>query len=81
MPRYFLHQRGGALESDDDEGQELGDLESARAVAVAGIRDILAGMVREEGRLSLRERIDVEDRSGRLLLSVGFAEAVRLETP
>jgi hypothetical protein len=80
MPRFFLHQRGGALEVDDDEGQEFPNLEAVRAVAVGGIRDVLAGMVRE-GRLSLRERIDVEDRAGHVLLSVGFADAVRLDTP
>jgi hypothetical protein len=49
-------------------------------VAVIGIRDILAGMVLE-GRLSLGERIDVEDDDGRQLLSIPFAEAIRLDPP
>jgi hypothetical protein len=78
MPRYFLHQRGGVFEVADDEGQELRDLERAREAAIAGIRDILAAMVRE-GHLSLVERIEVEDDSGRQLISIGFAEAVQLD--
>ena len=77
MTRYFLHQRGGEREFSDDEGQDLADLDAARASAVAGIRSILSDEILH-GALPLNERIDIEDSAGRHLASIPFIEAVEL---
>jgi hypothetical protein len=75
MAHYFLHQRGGAAEFTDEEGQDLPDLDAARRCAIGGIRGILADEVMH-GRFHLDERIDICDVDGRPLLSVPFSEAV-----
>ncbi|HEY0044755.1 MAG TPA: hypothetical protein VGB62_09420 [Allosphingosinicella sp.] len=79
MARYFLHQRGGEREFSDEEGQDLADLDAARATAVAGIRSILSDEVLR-GALPLGERVDIEDAAGHQLASVRFIEAVELRT-
>jgi hypothetical protein len=62
---------------EDEEGRELaGDVE-AREEAIAAVRDIMAGDLRN-GLLDLTSFIEVEDETGTLLFAVTFAEAVTL---
>ena len=75
MPRYFFHLREGALVTRDEEGRDLKNLQTARAVAVMSARDIMCGEVLL-GRVSLGDAIEVEDESGRKLFDVPFSQAV-----
>lgn len=72
---FFFHLRGGAADVPDEEGLELPTEAAARQRALEGARSIIAAEVLE-GRLSLAERIDVEDGDGILIFSLPFAEAV-----
>ena len=76
MPRYYFHTRGGPEEADDFEGLELDGEAEVYAEALRGARSLIAGAVLD-GRLSLVERIEVEDESGKSVLTLPFADAVK----
>jgi hypothetical protein len=76
MPRYYFHVFNDET-SLDEEGQELADLEAARAFAVAGARSLMSDTLKE-GRLDLSHHIAIEDERGELLLNVTFGEAVEV---
>ena len=78
MPLYYFHLYSASGIVPDDEGHEHPDLESARNSALAGIRDIL----REEiatGEIGLGGRMVIMDEQSRIVLTVPFAEAVRVD--
>jgi hypothetical protein len=77
MARYYLHISNGGGYSEDPEGQELPDLEAARASAIEGARSLLSEEARQ-GQLDLSGRIDIADADGNILLSVPFGDAVKL---
>lgn len=77
MPIFYLHVCNGGGFVEDTEGQELRDGEAARAVAIEGLRDILAGELRN-GDLNTASFIEIEDEHGRKVRTVSFAEAVRV---
>jgi hypothetical protein len=79
MPRYFFHLRND-LDVPDPEGKELPDLDAARAQALAFAVDMAAASVLEHRKLNLQHRIDVEDETGAILLTVTFGDAITLET-
>ena len=76
MPRCYCHTRGGPEEADDFEGLELDGEAEVYAEALRGARSLIAGAVLD-GRLSLVERIEVEDESGKSVLTLPFADAVK----
>jgi hypothetical protein len=76
MPRFFLHLRDGDTICDDD-GLIFASPEEARQEAVRAARDMMADQVRQ-GRLSLKDRIEVEDEGGNTVVTVTFREAVDL---
>ena len=79
MNRYHLHLINAHIDADDSEGYDLPSLDDARTRAINGIRDVL----REEllkGVLDLRGRIDIENSSGTVLMTVPFAEAVTIKS-
>lgn len=78
MPLYYLHIYNGSGFVEDSEGQELNDLDAARAEAVEGIRSVLASEVLK-GSLDLRGRIEVVDGRGAVLAIVPFSEAVAVQ--
>lgn len=78
MPRYHLHVYDG-VDAPDEEGIELSDLETARAVAVAGAIDLMCGLLKSEGRIALSHHIDIEDDTGAVLATVPFSDAVKIE--
>ncbi|QYF87620.1 hypothetical protein [Brevundimonas sp. PAMC22021] len=80
MPRYFLHLRRGAEAFLDTEGSEFRDLEALRAAALHDARDTMSWDIKE-GRLDLRFRIEAEDRSGQVVFTLGFDEAVTILSP
>lgn len=77
MPRYFLHLKDGETVRDED-GMILDGVEQARDEAVRSARDMMSDQVRQ-GRLSLRDRIEVEDEAGDIVLTVTFRESLELE--
>lgn len=79
MPRFYLHVCNGSGFVEDEEGQELPDLESAREQAIQGLRDIMAGDLRA-GELNMASFIEVEDEARQLLTTVNFLEAVSISS-
>lgn len=77
MPRFFLHLIDRAVVRDDV-GMEFDDADQAREEAIRSARDIMADQVRQ-GRLSLRDRIEVEDEAGNAVLTLAFRDAVQLQ--
>ena len=79
MPHYLFHVRNRIGFVQDEEGSVLADLEAARAHAIEGIRSMLGEEART-GEIDLRGRIEVVDTAGGLVLTIPFAEAVRIHT-
>jgi len=77
MARYHFHIINGGGTSEDAEGQELPDLEAARAAAIEGVRSLVSEEARL-GQIDLSGRIDIADADGNILLSVPFNDAVEL---
>jgi hypothetical protein len=77
MPRYYLHVCNGTGFVQDEEGQDLPNLDAARLVAMRSARSIMASDV-QRGMLDLSSFIEVEDEDGKLVLTLGFQEAVDL---
>jgi hypothetical protein len=74
MP-YFRFHVINDIDAPDDEGQEVDNLAAAHLKAIDYARDLASAAVRQ-GRLDLKHRIDVEDHSGKVLLTVTFADAI-----
>ena len=78
MPRFYFHLRND-LNVPDQEGLELGSLEAAKAHALRQARFTFAKTAEEEGRVSLGDRIDVEDEQVAVVAVVYFRDAVVVE--
>jgi hypothetical protein len=78
MPRYFLNIRNSSGFAEDEEGQELADLQAARAEAIAGIRSVLAEEIKR-GVLDLRGQVEITDEAAALLAVVPYREALELQ--
>lgn len=79
MPRYFFHLHND-VDARDEEGVDLPDLRAARTEATRQARDMIGEIVKEEGRLTLHHRIDIEDKAGAVLSTVWFSDAVTVES-
>lgn len=80
MPLYYLHVCNGNGFIEDEEGQELADLDAARAAAIRGARDIMSEDIRR-GELDPASFIEVEDEDHQYLFTLQFSEAVRIGDP
>ena len=67
------------LDVRDDEGRLLPDLEAAVAHAAGEVRALAGEMVKEQGRIVLHHRIDIEDEHGTTLSAVQFRDVVQVE--
>jgi hypothetical protein len=76
--RFYFHLYND-IDVPDDEGVELADLEAARAHAVRCARVTFAQTAKDEGRVVLHHRIDIEDERGAVLDTVHFRDAVKVE--
>lgn len=76
MPLYFFHVRGGHLPTEADEGWMHPDDGAALDAAREAARALIASDILD-GILDLAARIEVEDETGKLLLTVPFASVVR----
>ena len=78
MPRYYFHLHND-VDSPDDEGRELPDLEAARRIALHNARFTAGETVKDRGHLIGNHRIDIEDENGTVLDTVHFRDAVKIE--
>jgi hypothetical protein len=78
VPRFYFHLHND-VDIPDDEGVELPDLEAARAHAVRSARVTFGEVAKDEGRVVLHHRIDIEDEQGVVLDTVHFRDAVKVE--
>lgn len=79
MPHFRLNIHNHSGETCDEEGQDLPDLETARAKALEGIRSFLGAEV-VTGELDLRGHLDIVDETGVTQASVPFSEAIVIHT-
>jgi hypothetical protein len=68
------------MDVPDPEGEELPDLEAARARARELACFEISEMVKEQGRIVLRHRIDIEDDQRRVVDTIWFRDVIRLES-
>ena len=76
MPRYFFHIHNH-IETHDDVGLELPDLQAARAMALRAARAMMAENL-IDGQLWLDHWIEVEDEAHQQVLAIRFREAVEI---
>lgn len=76
MPRYFFHLHND-VEVEDEDGVDLPDLEAVRAEALKAARDLMAEDVKR-GKLTLSHRIEIRDQAGEPVLTVRYADAIKL---
>jgi hypothetical protein len=79
VPRFYFHLRND-LDVPDDEGKDLPDLEAALELAASEARKLAGEIVKENGRITLSHRIDIEDDQHKLLASVSVRDVVRVES-
>jgi hypothetical protein len=78
VPRYYFHLRND-MDADDEEGQDLPDLETARERAVQYALEMTAVSVKETRKINLHHRIEVADEAGAILCAVEFGDVLRIE--
>ena len=79
MPRFYFHLLND-VDAPDEEGKELADLDAAREHARRNIRFTAAESLKEQGRVVLSHRIQIEDGGGNVLDTVFFSDVVNIET-
>ncbi|HEV2080482.1 MAG TPA: hypothetical protein VGR19_11380 [Allosphingosinicella sp.] len=78
MPRYFFTIYDD-LVSEDEEGRDLPDVETAKAEAIKGARELMCEELRN-GRLVLRDHhIEVVDEVGKRVADIAFKDVIRIE--
>jgi hypothetical protein len=77
MPRYYFHLHDD-MDVPDPEGTELPNVEAALASAMAQGRQMAGDLVKEEGRLHLSHRIDIEDALHSVLDTVLIRDVVTI---
>jgi hypothetical protein len=78
VPRFYFHLHN-SMDVPDDEGADLPSLDFARAHCLRLVRVTFAETAKSEGRIVLHHRIDIENEQGRVLDTVHFGDAVRVE--
>jgi hypothetical protein len=77
MQIYFFHLRDGVDVVLDQEGSMLGGMDAVIARALSEARSIIGADARA-GKITLDQRIDVEDEAGVIVHSLQFEDAVRV---
>jgi len=77
MPKFFFNLRDDVCVTDE-EGKDLPDAAKAREMAVSFARDIMSEDVKD-GRLVLKDEIDVIDDKGDKVLTLPFRDAIEIE--
>ncbi len=76
MALYFFHIFNH-MTVIDEEGQELADVDAARATAIMAARDLASHSIKE-GSLNLNHRIEVTTAENVRVLSLTFREAFQV---
>ena len=76
MARYYFHLHGDTGVLRDAEGSEL-SIDAAIDRTTYEVRALIAAEALE-GRIDLRQRLDVEDVNGVIFHSLTFADAVQI---
>ena len=77
MPRFFFNLRDD-VSVDDCEGKDLADAATARELAIKHARGIMSEDVKD-GRLVLKDEIEVLDEQGEPVLTLSFRDAIDIE--
>jgi uncharacterized protein DUF6894 len=77
VPRFYFHLLND-IDVPDDEGRECADLAAAEDYARCQARELAGAMIKEEGRVVLHHRIDVEDAQHRTVATVWFRDALQI---
>ena len=78
MPRFYFHLHND-MDVPDAEGKGLPDLDAAREWARCQARQLFGQLAKDEGRVVLHHRIDIEDERAEVLDTVCFGDAVKVE--
>jgi hypothetical protein len=78
VPQFYFHLYND-MDVPDDEGEDLPDLHAARAYADRQARALVGESAKQEGRIVLWHRIDIEDEQGAVLDVVHFRDVVQVE--
>lgn len=78
VPRFYFHLLND-VDVPDEEGRELPDLEAARQFAAQSLRFTTAESLKEQGRIVLKHRIQIEDAEGNVLHTVRVSDVVQVE--
>lgn len=79
MPKLYFHLRSNRDELLDPEGRDL-PLVDVPSQVLREARSLIA-FGAEEGRIDLRQRIDVEDSMGHVVHTLRLADAVDIDRP
>ena len=79
MPRFYFHLLND-VDAPDEEGKEFPDLDAAREHARRNIRFTAAESLKEQGRVVLSHRIQIEVGGGNVLDTVFFSDVLNIET-
>ena len=79
MTRFYFHLRND-IDVPDVEGKELPDLEAAMALAATEARKLAGEILKEQGRITLSHRIDVENELHEIVGTVAVRDVVRVES-
>jgi hypothetical protein len=77
VAKYYLHVCNGIGFIEDTDGHDCTDLAAARLTAIAGLRDILAGELRD-GSLNTASFVEIEDEDHKLVATITFPDVVRM---
>ena len=77
MPRFFFNLRDH-VSVDDCEGKELASVEKARELAVQHARGMMSEDIKD-GRLTLKDEIQVVDEAGDQVIRLPFRDAIDIE--
>jgi len=78
VPKFYFHLHDD-VDVPDDEGVDLSDLEAAQTYAVHCARVTFGESAKDEGRVVLHHRIDIEDEQRTVLATIYFRDAVSVE--
>jgi len=79
MPRFYFHLLND-VDAPDEEGVELPDLNVALEHAARNARFTAAETLKEQGKVVLSHRIEIENQDGHVLATVHFRDVVAVET-
>jgi hypothetical protein len=78
MPRYYFHLYND-INVPDDEGEDLPDLAAAQAFARREARVLAGETVKQDGRITLHHRIDIENEQRSVVGAVHFRDVVHIQ--